>query len=94
MDPKKQTVLKKKMFLECLDKEVLEAKKTGSGFILHFEGNLWAGESLIPGDPRPQNKNGQLFQEFLTRNSELTNSKFIASMYRPNNKKEAKRWRC
>ena len=22
------------------------------------------------------------------------NSKFIASMYRPNNKKEAKRWRC
>ena len=27
---------------------------------------------MIPGDPRPQNKNGQLFQEFLTRNSELT----------------------
>ena len=41
------------------------------GFILQFDGNLWAGDRLIPGDPRPQNKNGKLFEEFLNRNPHL-----------------------
>ena len=49
-----------------------QAKMTGSGFILHFDGNLWAGSQIIPGDPRPQNKNGKLFQEFLERNPHLS----------------------
>ena len=51
-----------------LDKEVKAAKESGAGFILQFDGNLWAGTGLIPGDPRPQNRNGKLFQEFLDRN--------------------------
>ena len=48
------------------------ARNSGGGFVLHFDGNLWAGKDIIPGDPRPQNRNGKLFQEFLARNSHLT----------------------
>ena len=39
--------------------------------LLHFDGNLWAGPKIIPGDPRQQNNNGKLFQEFLDRNRRL-----------------------
>ena len=37
-----------------------------------MDGNLWAGKEIIPNDPRPQNKNGQLFEQFLKRNSHLS----------------------
>ena len=47
-----------------LDKEVQFAKLSGSGFILQFDGNLWAGKGIIPGDPRLQNQNGKLFESF------------------------------
>ena len=63
---------RKAAFWEYLDEEVVLAKNSGGGFILHFDGNLWAGQDIIPGDPRPQNRNGKLFQEFLSRNSHLT----------------------
>ena len=36
-----------------------------------MDGNLWAGNSLVPGDPNPQNINGKLFENFLLRNSNL-----------------------
>ena len=39
---------------------------------MHFDGNLWAGCDLIPGDPRKQNKNGKLLEDFLRRNPSLT----------------------
>jgi hypothetical protein len=65
-------VEKKEAFWEHLDKEVEEASKAGAGFVLQFDGNLWAGDKVIPGDPRPQNKNGKLFVEFLERNPNLT----------------------
>ena len=63
---------RKAAFWEFLDEEVILARNSGGGFILHFDGNLWAGKDIIPGDPRPQNRNGKLFQEFLARNSHLT----------------------
>ena len=66
------SIERKEAFWEFLDKEVDEASKTGSGFILQFDGNLWAGEKIIPGDPRPQNKNGKLLEQFLARNPNLT----------------------
>ena len=59
----------KEAFWQYLDKDVLAAKESGAGFILHCDGNLWAGSGLIPGDPRPQNRNGKFFQEFLERNN-------------------------
>ena len=59
------SVERKEAFWKYLDEDVLQAANSGSGFILHFDGNLWAGCDIIPGDPRPQNRNGKLFQEFL-----------------------------
>ena len=61
----------KTAFWEYLDQEVGLARNSGGGFILHFDGNLWAGKNIIPGDPRPQNRNGKLFEDFLTRNPHL-----------------------
>ena len=60
---------KKNAFWEFLDEEVFDAKKAGAAFILHCDGNLWAGSGIIPGDPRAQNRNGKFFQEFLERNN-------------------------
>ena len=65
-------VEKKLAFWKYLDYEVWEASKAGAGFILQFDGNLWAGSKILPGDPRIQNKNGKLFAEFLLRNPNLT----------------------
>ena len=48
------------------------ANNTESGFVLQFDGNLWAGPGIVPGDPRPQNRNGKLFEDFLTKHPHLT----------------------
>ena len=63
---------RKEAFWRYLDEDVLQASSSGSGFILQFDGNLWAGCDIIPGDPRPQNRNGKLFKEFLERNPHLS----------------------
>ena len=63
---------RKEAFWAYLDEEVLLACSSGSGLIMHFDGNLWAGDKVIPGDPRPQNKNGKLFEEFLSRHPQLS----------------------
>ena len=63
---------KKILFWDYLDEEVIRASRAGAGFVLHFDGNLWAGENIIPGDPRQQNRNGKLFEEFLGRNPHLS----------------------
>ena len=63
---------RKSEFWEYLYNEVVFARNSGAGLVLHFDGNLWAGNSIIPGDPRPQNRNGKLFQEFLQTNPHLT----------------------
>ena len=44
---------KKEAFWKYLDDEVEEAKKAGSGLVIQFDGNLWAGSGIIPNDPRP-----------------------------------------
>ena len=67
-----ENIEKKEEFWKYLDEDVLQATASGSGFILHFDGNLWAGGEIIPGDPRPQNRNGKLFQEFLERHPHLS----------------------
>ena len=58
------TIERKEAFWEYLEEDVIEADNSESGFILHFDGNLWAGNNVIPGDPRPQNRNGRMFHEF------------------------------
>ena len=59
-------------FWQYLDGEVTEANNGGAGLIIHMDGNLWAGNQIIPNDPRPQNRNGKLFEDFLLKNSHLT----------------------
>jgi hypothetical protein len=66
------SVEKKTAFWSYIEEEVTAAWESDSGFILHFDGNLWAGPHLVPGDPRPQNNNGKLFMEFLSRQPHLT----------------------
>ena len=63
---------RKNRFWDYLDQDVYQAGQRGHGFILHFDGNLWAGETIIPGDKRGQNRNGKLFSDFLQRNKNLT----------------------
>ena len=59
-------------FWEYLNEEVQKSNSSGSGLVIHFDGNLWAGPKIIPGDPRPQNCNGKLFEQFLEQNPHLT----------------------
>ena len=63
---------KKEAFWTYLDEEVQFADQSEAGFLLHFDVNLWAGKDVIPGDPRPQNRNGKLFSNFLARHPHLT----------------------
>jgi hypothetical protein len=63
---------RKENFWKYLDEEILYAEQSGAGFVLQFDGNLWAGSSLIPGDPRRQNRNGKMFAEFLDRHPQLS----------------------
>ena len=42
---------RKEAFWKYLDEDVQQADISGSGFILQFDGNLWAGNGIIPGDP-------------------------------------------
>lgn len=58
-------------FWNYIEEEASNAWNNGLGFIFHCDGNLWAGSDLIPGDPRSQNKNGKIFEEFLERNPNL-----------------------
>ena len=63
---------RKESFWQYLDEDVQQAAIAGSGFILQFDGNLWAGNDIIPDDPNKQNRNGKLFQEFLERHPQLS----------------------
>ena len=63
---------RKDAFWKYMEEEVLEASDSGAGLIFQFDGNLWAGEDIIPNDSRPQNRNERLFQPFLARNPNLT----------------------
>ena len=37
-----------------------------------MDGNLWAGEEVVKGDPNKCNNNGKLFKEFLSQHPDLT----------------------
>ena len=54
-------IKRKELFWKYMDEEVIQAESADAGFVLHFDGNLWAGPDLVPGDPRSQNRNGKMF---------------------------------
>ena len=66
------SISRKELFWSYLQEDVNEARKVNNAFILHFDGNLWAGSKIIPGDPRPKNRNGKMFENFLSSNPHLT----------------------
>ena len=80
MDPKSLIQKReKKQFLDYLSIETQNATKEGAGFILEIDGNLWAGENIIPDDPNKQNQNGKLFENFLKQNPNLTVANALSS---------------
>ena len=62
-------IIKKESFWNYMNQEVHFAKLDGAGFILQFDGNLWAGKKIIPNDPNRQNRNGKFFEQFLKQNN-------------------------
>ena len=64
-------VKRKEKFWKYLDTEIKKAKDNGAKVIIQMDGNLWAGSEIIKGDPKPQNRNGKLLQEFLQSNPNL-----------------------
>ena len=42
-----------------------------SGCIILMDSNAWLGPKVIPNDPHKQNKNGELFHNFLKRNPQM-----------------------
>ena len=63
---------RKQNFWSRLSEEVSEALENEAAIIIQMDGNLWAGEEIVKGDPNKSNNNGKLFKEFLEKNSNLT----------------------
>ena len=63
--------LKKTLFWNYLENELLECHMEGSGCILLMDSNAWLGQELIQNDPHKQNKNGELLHNFLKRNPQM-----------------------
>ena len=55
-------------FWQYLEEESKKAKLEGKGYILQGDLNAWLGSRIIPNDPRDQNKNGKIMEDFLIRN--------------------------
>ena len=64
-------VERKNKFWEYLSTEVHKAKVDGAKVFIQMDGNLWAGENIIKGDPKNQNRNGKMFQDFLEKKSQF-----------------------
>ena len=63
---------RKQNFWSRLSEEVSEALENEAAIIIQMDGNLWAGEEIIKGDPNKSNNNGKLFKKKLEKNPNLT----------------------
>ena len=68
---KNATKERKEKFWEFLEEEYIKAELENLGFIIQMDGNMHGGSKVIKDDPNPQNYNGKLLEEFLTRNNGL-----------------------
>ena len=62
---------KKEEFWRFLEEDAIRSHREGKGFILQGDLNALLGNTIIKNNPRNQNQNGKLMEEFLERN-ELT----------------------
>ena len=63
---------RKDNFWKYLNDEVKNASIVGAAIVIPMDGNLWAGEKIIPNDPKPQNQNGKRLENFLLQNSQIS----------------------
>ena len=64
-------IRKKEKFWEFLENEVNEAELKHEAVVIQMDGNVHVGSNVIPNDPNEQNRNGALFEEFLSRYKQL-----------------------
>ena len=55
-----------------MDNEFFASEREGNGFILVMDSNSWLGPDVLKGDPHLQNRNGKMFQDFMSKNPKLT----------------------
>ena len=58
---------KKHKFWNYLDFQLIECEKEGTGCMILFDCNAWVGSKILKNDPRRQNKNGALLENFMIR---------------------------
>ena len=68
----KEKVDIKTRFWDRMDFEISQAENLNCGIILQMDGNLKAGQSIIPADPLPQSYNGKLFANLLAKHPNLS----------------------
>ena len=68
---------KKQNFWTKLSLDVEGANDAETGIIIQMDGNLWAGQELIKGDPNKMNNNGRHFKNFLEKNKHRTVVKYV-----------------
>ena len=51
---------RREKFWNNLDREVDDAEEKDIGLVIEMDSNSWAGNTLIPNDPNPQNGNGKM----------------------------------
>ena len=67
--PRKRIFRKESKFWQYLEEDAKRADTEGKGFILQGDLNSWLGKNIIPNDPRQQNENGRLMEDFVSRNN-------------------------
>ena len=63
---------KKTKFWHFLENEVKVSKQNNVGCLIMFDANSWLGKKILKFDPNIQNENGKLFEDFLSRNDNIT----------------------
>ena len=66
--PQETDLLRKDRFWARVAAEVNSAAEAGTEIVIMMDGNLHAGDTIIPGDPNNMNDNGRRFQQFLNSN--------------------------
>ena len=56
-------------FFSKLEEEILSAKLANKYVIIQLDANSKLGKDIIPGDPKPQSSNGEVFASIIERNA-------------------------
>ena len=63
---------RKDKFWNYLNDEVKNASIVGAAIVIQMDGNIWAGDKIIPNDPKPQNQNGKSMENFFLKKSQIS----------------------